>query len=167
MTQLNQRTGERTTGPPPFALWREVATAYVAPAVTAGAGALVGGNTRLLWAAGTSIAGTSAVVALLVGGWLQCFGRRRATGPARRAAVSLAGAALAAALAFACAWAAQRWQPGWTGPSHQPWRDLPFLDRPFLDRLSLDLPLSAALAATIVGWRWRSRFTARPLEENR
>jgi hypothetical protein len=157
VNQVNQRVGERTGAPPPFVLRREVATAYLAPAVTAGAGALVGGNTELLWAAGTSIAGTSAAVALLVGGWLQCFGRRRETGPAYRAALSLAGAALAAALALACACAAQRWLPGWTGLSHAPW----------LDRLSLDLPLSAALATTIVGWRWRGRFTTRPLKGSR
>ncbi|MFC8449378.1 hypothetical protein [Kitasatospora sp. NPDC057223] len=159
--QVNERVGERPGGrsgaPPPFLLRREVAAAYLAPAVTAGAGALVGGNTELLWAAGTSIAGTSAVVALLAGGWLQCFGRRRSSGPARRAALSLAGAALAAALALACALAAQRWLPGWTGLSQGPW----------LDRLSLDLPLSAALATTIVGWRWRGRFTTRPLKGNR
>ncbi|MFI6007138.1 hypothetical protein ACIA98_43720 [Streptomyces sp. NPDC051366] len=160
MTKANQRTGERTGGPPPFVLWREVAMAYLAPAATAGAGALIGGNTQLLWAAGTSIAGTSAVVALLVGGWLQCFGRRRSTGPAPRAALSLAGAALAAALALACACAAQRWVPGWTE-----WTGLS--RGPGLDRLSLDLPLSAALAATIVGWRWRGGFITRPLKGNR
>ncbi|MEV4612989.1 hypothetical protein AB0K43_10335 [Kitasatospora sp. NPDC049258] len=155
MTKVKHRTGERTGGPPPFVLWREVAMAYLAPAVTAGAGALIGGNTELLRAAGTSIAGTSAVVALLAGGLLQAFGRRRATGPAHRAVLSLAGAVLAAALAFALACAALRWLPGWTG-----WRG------PWLERLSLDLPLSAALAATIVGWRWRGRFTTRPLKGN-
>ncbi|MGW1768203.1 hypothetical protein ACWCQL_29685 [Streptomyces sp. NPDC002073] len=154
---VSQQAGQRTGGPPPFVLWREVAMGYFAPAVTAGAGALIGGNTQLLWAAGTSIAGTSAVVAFLVGGWLQLFGRRRTTGPAHRAALSLAGAALAAVLALACACAAQYWRPGWTGSSHGP----------ALDRLSFDLPLSAALAATIVGWRWRGRSTTRPLKGNR
>jgi len=152
MTKRNQRTAERRGGPPPFVLWREVAVAYAAPALTAGAGALVSGNTQLLWAAGTSIAGASAVVALLAGGWLQLFGRRRPAPRARRFAQSLAGAALAAVLALALACAAQRWLPGWTGLSGGPW----------LDRLSLDLPLSAALATAIVGWRWRGRFTTRP-----
>ncbi|MET9700915.1 hypothetical protein ABZY31_28925 [Streptomyces sp. NPDC006529] len=153
MSRAAQRTGE----PPPFRLWREVATAYAAPALTAGAGALIGGNSELLRAAGTSIAGTSAVVALLVGGWLQLFGRRRATGAGRRAVLALAGAALAAALAFICARAAQYGDPAWTGWPHGP----------ALDRLTLDLPLSAALAATIVGWRWRGRFTTPSSKGNR
>ncbi|MFF3213415.1 hypothetical protein ACFYYB_22400 [Streptomyces sp. NPDC002886] len=150
---MDQQTVDRR----PFTLWREVATAYVAPAVSAGAGALIGGNSRLLWAAGTSIAGTSAVVAALIGTWLQLFGSRRPAGRARRAALSLTGAALTAALAFALAYAVQHARPEGLGLLHGA----------ALDRLSLDLPLSAALAATIVGWRWRARFTTRPSKGNR
>ncbi|BAJ28880.1 MULTISPECIES: hypothetical protein [Kitasatospora] len=157
MTKDDRHRAQPADGPPPFALWREAATAYAAPALTAGAGALIGGNTELLRAAGTSIAGTSAVVALLAGGWLQLSGRRRPTRPGRRALLSLAGAALAAAPALALGCAARRWLPDWTGLPGGPW----------LDRLPLDLPLSAALAAAIVGWRWRGRFTTHPSKGKR
>ncbi|WP_372025607.1 hypothetical protein ACBG85_27840 [Rhodococcus sp. NyZ502] len=61
----------------PFTLWREVLVAYLAPALMAGAGGVASGQSGLTMAAFTSIAGTSAVVALLIGSWLQRRGRSR------------------------------------------------------------------------------------------
>lgn len=57
-------------GARPFILWREVLVAYLAPALMAGAGGVASGQSGLTMAAFTSIAGTSAVVALLIGSWL-------------------------------------------------------------------------------------------------
>ncbi len=143
------RRNAKTAGPgaPPFTLWREVAVAYLAPALMAGAGGLASGQPQLTVAACTSIAGTSALVALLIGAWLQ----RRRHQP-RRWTLSLPRAVLAAVLGLGAAavagllgWLAGGWLPAHTSLPDPQW----------LDRLRLDLPISAALAATIVGWRWR------------
>ncbi|MFC9660038.1 hypothetical protein ACFVJ5_07345 [Nocardia sp. NPDC127606] len=137
----------------PFTLWREVLVAYLAPAVMAGAGGVAGGQAELTVAAWTSIAGTSAVVALLIGAWLQ---RRRGPRPwttalprAVLAALVSVGAAGAAGLV---GWFAAGWLPTHTGVPDTLW----------LSRLRLDLPISAALAAGIVSWRWRGTQRTQP-----
>lgn len=121
-----------------FVLWREVLFAYLAPVVCAGAGGLATAQPSLLLAATTSIAGTSAMVALLLGAWLRHNGSRNdrllRPGPVTLAAGLGLGAGACAAVT------AQLLTATTTLP----------------ERLRLDLPIAAALAATIITWRWRT-----------
>ncbi|MET9397351.1 hypothetical protein [Kitasatospora sp. NPDC002965] len=131
---------------PPFVLWREVLVAYAMPAAMAGAGGLATGQSQLLIAAATTIAGTSAVVAALVGARLR---RRPADSWSTHAPRTLlaAGAGLcAAAIGLALGWSGAHWLP----------RVPALADSPWPDRLRIDLPVSAAIAATMITWRWRS-----------
>ncbi|MTE16070.1 hypothetical protein [Nocardia aurantiaca] len=127
-----------TTVPARFVVWREVVSAYVAPAVCAGAGGLITGQEDLLRAAVTSIAGTSALVAFLLGMWLRQSGvrvsrLRRARPVSLAAGFGLGAAALAALTA-----------------------QLLTATALFPDRIRIDFPIAAALAATIITWRWCS-----------
>ncbi|WP_327673415.1 hypothetical protein [Kitasatospora sp. NBC_00458] len=130
----------------PFVLWREVLVAYAMPAVMAGAGGLATGQRQLLIAAATTIAGTSAVVAALVGARL----RKRPAGSwmahAPRVLIALGFGLCAAAVGFALGWSGAHWLP----------RIPALADSPWPARLQLDLPVSAAIAATMITWRWRS-----------
>ncbi|MFJ6482492.1 MULTISPECIES: hypothetical protein [unclassified Streptomyces] len=128
-------------------------TAYVAPALTAGAAGVVTGQRDLAVAACTSIAGTSAVVAFLVGTWLRHGGRpRRWTLTTPRGVLTAALLLTAVAVAALLGWFTAQWLPAHTPIPAAPW----------LERLRVDLPVSAALATTIVTLRWRSTTTARP-----
>uniref|UniRef100_A0AAU2JJA7 Uncharacterized protein n=1 Tax=Streptomyces sp. NBC_00049 TaxID=2903617 RepID=A0AAU2JJA7_9ACTN len=137
----------------PFTLWREVLTAYAAPALTAGAAGIVTGQRDLAVAACTSIAGTSAVVAFLVGAWLRHGGRpRRWTTTMPRVALTAVLVVTAAGAAALSGWSAASWLPAHTPIPVTPW----------LERLRIDLPVSAALATTIVTLRWRGTTTPSP-----
>ncbi|MEV6101762.1 hypothetical protein [Nocardia sp. NPDC051981] len=125
-----------TVAPPRFALWREVLFAYLAPALSAGVGGLLTGRTELALAALTSIAGTSAVVAFLLGLWLRHRGARW-TWPRRVPPAALAAGFALAAAAFGGLIAQLL--------SCTPW---------FPDRIRIDFPIAAALAAAIITWRW-------------
>ncbi|WP_433664412.1 hypothetical protein ACQPW1_21105 [Nocardia sp. CA-128927] len=128
-----------TTAPPTFVLWREVLFAYAAPALCAGIGGLVTGQHDLLLAAATSIAGTSAVVAALVGIWLQRNRFRRGWLARTTPVLLTAGFAIgAAALAALIAWLTTE------SSTLVP------------ERIRIDFPIAAALAATITTWRWRA-----------
>ncbi|MFE3193901.1 hypothetical protein ACFXHA_33205 [Nocardia sp. NPDC059240] len=123
-----------------FVLWREVLFAYLAPAICAGAGGLITGRADLMVAALTSIAGTSAVVALAIGMWLQHRGirypRLRRTTPVRLAVASGIGAVVVAvALTQLLGSVAQ----------------LP-------NRLSVDVPIAALIATVITTARWSSTY---------
>ncbi|GIG56119.1 hypothetical protein Lfu02_04910 [Longispora fulva] len=132
--------------PRQFVLWREVLVAYVSPAVTAGAGGLISGQPGLLLAAFTSIAGTSAVVAAALGLWLQRRGVRRAwTTTAPRPVLIVWFVVVTAAVTGLLAWLALGWLPDRLGP----------FGGPLPTRIQWDLPLSGAVAATIICWRWR------------
>ncbi|WP_457029558.1 hypothetical protein [Kitasatospora sp. P5_F3] len=134
-----------------FVLWREVLTAYAAPALMAGAAGVVTGQRDLAVAAVTSIAGTSAVVAFLVGAWLRRGGQpRRWTTVIPRVALTAVLLIAAVGAAGALGWFVAQWLPAHTPVPGAPW----------LDRLRIDLPISAALATTIVTLRWRSTTTA-------
>ncbi|MFD5621237.1 hypothetical protein [Streptomyces yangpuensis] len=147
MASKKHGTGRSRATPRPFALRREVLTAYTAPALTAGAAGIVTGQRDLAVAAVTSIAGTSAVVAFLVGAWLRNGGHpRRWTSGLPRAAVTVVLAVAAAGAAALLGWFAAQWLPVHT----------PVPATPRLERLRIDLPVSAALAAAIVTLRWRS-----------
>ncbi|MFC9324071.1 hypothetical protein [Kitasatospora sp. NPDC057015] len=135
----------------PFILWREVLTAYAAPALMAGTAGVVTGQRDLVVAACTSIAGTSAVVAFLVGAWLRHGGRpRRWTVAVPRVVLAAALVVVAAGAAALLGWFVAQWLPAHTAIPATPW----------LVRLRIDLPVSAVLATTIVTLRWRS--TTRP-----
>ncbi|MFF0634325.1 hypothetical protein ACFYTS_17660 [Nocardia sp. NPDC004151] len=121
-----------------FVVWREAVFAYVAPAVCAGAGGVVTGQADLLCAAMTSIAGTSALVAFLLGMWLR-QGGIRAIRLGRAASVALAAGFGLGATALAALTA-----------------QLLTATTFFADRIRIDLPIAAALAATIITWRWCS-----------
>ncbi|MFE5558171.1 hypothetical protein [Streptomyces sp. NPDC056544] len=154
------RVASRPTQPPrpprptrPFTLWREVLTAYAAPALTAGAAGVVTGQRDLAVAACTSIAGTSAVVAFLVGTWLRHGGRpRRWTLAAPRGVLTAVLVITTVGAAALLGWFTAQWLPAHTPVPSTPW----------LERLRVDLPVSAALATTIVTLRWRSTTTAPP-----
>ncbi|MCX4776134.1 hypothetical protein [Streptomyces sp. NBC_01264] len=144
----------------PFTLWREVLTAYAAPALMAGTAGLVNGQRDLAVAACTSIAGTSAVVAFLVGAWLRRGGRpRRWTVTTPRFALTAALVTTTAGAAALLGWFAAPWVP-----VHIPWVPVhtPVSVNPWLERLRIDLPVSAALATTIVTLRWRAATPALP-----
>ncbi|WP_314247382.1 hypothetical protein [Streptomyces sp. DSM 40907] len=139
--------------PRPFALWREVLTAYAAPALTAGAAGVVTGQRDLAVAACTSIAGTSAVVAFLVGTWLRHGGQpRRWTLTTPRGVLTALLVITAVGAAALLGWCTAQWLPAHTPIPATPW----------LERLRVDLPVSTALATTIVTLRWRSTTTAQP-----
>ncbi|MGA5820999.1 hypothetical protein ACPC54_24410 [Kitasatospora sp. NPDC094028] len=137
--------------PPRFVLWQEVLTSYAMPALTAGLGGAVSRQPQLVVAALTTIGGTSAVVAATLGAVLR---RRPLHARPPRTPRALAAAALglaAAALGLATGLAAAHWLP-----------HLPALaDSPWPRRLPVDLPVSSAIAATIVTWRWRGTRPSR------
>ncbi|MFJ9648566.1 hypothetical protein [Streptomyces sp. NPDC101206] len=139
--------------PPPFVLWREVLVAYAMPAVTAGLAGAVTRQPQLAAAALTTIGGTSALVAAVLGATLR---RRPARTRTARTPRPLAAAALglaAAAVGLAVGLAAARWLPQLPDLSGSPWPR----------RLPVDLPVSSAIAATVTTWRWRgSRPTRAP-----
>lgn len=153
MPATKDRVSRSRAASRPFTLWREVLTAYAAPALTAGTAALVTGQRDLAVAACTSIAGTSAGVALLVGIWLRHGGQpRRWATTMPRAALTAALVIIAVGAAAVLGWATAQWLPAHTPVPTTPW----------LERLRIDLPVSAALATTIVTLRWRSTTTASP-----
>ncbi|MGZ9935580.1 hypothetical protein ACXNSR_37535 [Streptomyces sp. NC-S4] len=151
------RAAPRPSRPPqsprPFTLWREVLTSYAAPALTAGAAGVLTGQRDLAVAACTSIAGTSAVVAFLVGTWLRHGGQpRRWTLTAPRGLLTALLVITTVAAAALLGWFTAQWLPVHTPVPAAPW----------LERLRVDLPVSAALATTIVTLRWRGTTTAPP-----
>ncbi|WP_030766813.1 MULTISPECIES: hypothetical protein [unclassified Streptomyces] len=155
MPATKHRTGrrDRAVSRPtrPFTLWREVLTAYAAPALMAGTVGVVTGQRDLVVAACTSIAGASAVVAFLVGRWLRHGGRpRRWTLTTPRGVLTAVLVVTTVGAAALLGWFAAQWLPAHTPLSPAPW----------LERLRVDLPVSAALATTIVTLRWRGTTAA-------
>ncbi|MET8698688.1 hypothetical protein ABZW10_07460 [Kitasatospora sp. NPDC004723] len=144
-TVHQQPAAPATAAPPPFVLWREVLVSYAAPAVMAGIGGFATGQTELKIAAVTTIAGTSALVAALLG----ARHRRRAPGSwverGPRPLLAVAFGLGAAALALAVGLAGAQWLP----------RIPALADSPWPGRLRFDLPVSAAIAGTAITWRWR------------
>ncbi|MEU6297738.1 hypothetical protein [Streptomyces erythrochromogenes] len=156
MPATKDRPGRSRATPRPFVLWREVLTAYAAPALTAGAAAVATGQRDLAVAAVTSIAGTSAVVAFLLGTWLRNGGRpRRWTTVLPGVVVTVVLAVATTGAAALLGWFAARWLPA----------HAPLLAGARLERLRIDLPVSAALATAVVTLRWcgsAARRTPRP-----
>jgi hypothetical protein len=116
----------------------------------AGTAGAVTGQQDLAVAACTTIAGTSAVTAFLVGTWLRHGGQpRRWTTTTPRIALTTALVITAAGTAAVLGWFTTQWLPAHTPLPATPW----------LERLPIDLPVSAALATTIVTLRWRTTTT--------
>jgi MFS family permease len=137
---------QSTPGKARFTLWREVVVAYVAPTLIAGVGGLISGQASLLISAFTSIGISSAVVAALIGACLPRRGLSHAwlrSGPLLLAIARVAiGAVLLGSLA---GWLVNVGASAWLGAHQWPWPD----------DLGVDLPVSAAIAATVITWRWR------------
>ena len=120
--------------------------AYAAPALIAGAGGLISGQASLLLSAVTSIGISSAVVAALIGAWLQRRGLRHTwlrSGPRFVAIARVASAA--GLLGGLVGWFVNVGASAWLGAHQWPWPD----------DLGVNLPVSAAIAATIITARWR------------
>ncbi|MEU6234652.1 hypothetical protein [Kitasatospora sp. NPDC047058] len=145
-------TSRSPAQPPPFVLWREVLVSYAMPAVTAGIGGAVTGRSELTIAAATTIAGTSALVAALVGARLRRRPAHSWTLRPPRALLAAAFGITAAGLALLLGWSGAQWLPEVPGLAHSPWPA----------RLPVDLPVSAAIAATAITWRWRGSRARRP-----
>ncbi|MFF5204421.1 hypothetical protein [Streptosporangium sp. NPDC000396] len=141
-----RRAAERSSATRPFTLWKEVAVAYLSPALTGGLGGILSGQPELTMAAFTSIGATSAVVAFIIGAWLHRRGRpRRWTTSVPRPVLAIGLGIAAAGIAGLAGLFASDWLPSHTSVPDAWW----------LKRLRIDLPLSAALATAIVTWRWR------------
>lgn len=137
---------ESITGNVRFTLWREVVVAYVAPTLIAGVGGLITRQASVMVSAVTSIGISSAVVAALIGAWLQRRGLRHTwlrSGPRHVAIARVASAAVL--LGGLAGWFVNVGASAWLGAHQWPWPD----------DLGVDLPVSAAIAATIITWRWR------------
>ncbi|MFB0842916.1 hypothetical protein [Paenibacillus oleatilyticus] len=129
-----------------FVLWREVAMAYISPAVMAGIGGLVTADKGLQIAALTTIGGASALIAWMLGLWLRSTGgKNRWVAGANRLIVTGTFTLGGIAFGLLAAWLTVYllgivW---------------PFDPAPWVDRVWLDFPMSGAIASTIMIWRWR------------
>jgi MFS family permease len=120
--------------------------AYAAPTLIAGIGGLASGQTSLLVSAFTSIGISSAVAAALIGAWLRRRGLSHAWLRSGSRLVAMAWMASGAALLGGFAgWLVNLGASAWLGPHQWPWPD----------SLGVNLPVSAAIAAAIITYRWR------------
>ncbi|NOU74487.1 hypothetical protein GC098_24335 [Paenibacillus sp. LMG 31458] len=127
-------------------LWREVVMAYVSPAIMAGIGGLVTADKGLQIAALTTIGGTSALIALMLGLWLRIRGgRKRWLFAAPHFIVVGLFALMGAMLGLCAAWAT----------ANLLGIIIPIDNLAWIDRVWIDFPLSGVIASTIVTWRWR------------
>lgn len=129
-----------------FVLWREVVMAYVSPAIMAGIGGLVTADKGLQIAALTTIGGTSALIALMLGLWLRIRGGRKRwiVGAPHFVVVGLF-ALMGAMFGLSAAWVT----------SDLMGIIIPIDNLAWVDRVWIDFPLSGVIASTIVTWRWR------------
>ncbi|MGO4272372.1 hypothetical protein AB4Z22_21445 [Paenibacillus sp. TAF58] len=129
-----------------FVLWREVVMAYVSPATMAGIGGLVTADKGLQIAALSTIGGTSALIALMLGLWLRTRGSRKRwiVGAPYFVVVGLF-ALMGAMFGLSAAWVT----------SDLMGIIIPIDNLAWVDRVWIDFPLSGVIASTIVTWRWR------------
>ncbi|HEY3748581.1 MAG TPA: FAD-dependent oxidoreductase [Pseudonocardiaceae bacterium] len=146
LVAMRKTRHESTPGTARFTLWREVVMAYVAPTLIAGFAGLVSGQASLLVSAFTSIGISSAVVATLIGAWLQRRGLSHVWLRSGPLLVAIARVAIGAVLLGGLAgWLVNVGASAWLGAHQWPWPD----------DLGVNLPVSAAIAATMITWRWR------------
>ncbi|MNI30806.1 hypothetical protein D3C73_846650 [compost metagenome] len=133
-----------------FVLWREVVMAYAAPALMAGMGGLFTADDGLQIAALTTIGGTSALVAWMLGLWLRSRGVRKRWIIAAPHLVVVGMFALAGSLlGLFAAWVTSDLLGMMISIDHWAW----------VDRVWIDFPLSGFIASTIMTWRWRLAVT--------
>ncbi|GIO09176.1 hypothetical protein J31TS6_52040 [Brevibacillus reuszeri] len=129
-----------------FVLGREVLMAYISPAIMAGIGGLITADRNLQIGALTTIGGTSALVALLLGLWLKSRGEnyRWIIQTPHLAVVGLFAVA-GGVVGLIAAWTT-------TSLANQFYPNHHFS---LLSRVWTDFPLSATIASTLIAWRWR------------
>ncbi|MGG4443007.1 hypothetical protein [Brevibacillus fortis] len=130
-----------------FVLWREAFMAYLSPAIMASIGGWITADKGLQLGALTTIGGTSALIALLLGQWLQSCGihKRWVTGTPRLALVAVMGMTLAV-IGLLAAWLTTELLVIFAPGESLAW----------LSRVWIDFPLSAIIASTLITWGWRS-----------
>ncbi|MFK4303418.1 hypothetical protein ABH892_003538 [Paenibacillus sp. RC254] len=131
-------------------LWREVVMAYASPAIMAGIGGLVTADKGLQLGALTTIGGTSAFLALMLGLWLRSRGGHKGwiIGAPHLVVVGLF-ALVGATFGLFAAWATSGLLEIMIPSNHLAW----------VGRVWIDFPLSGFIASTIVTWRWRLAVT--------
>ncbi|MGD8190707.1 hypothetical protein ACQCN2_12075 [Brevibacillus ginsengisoli] len=135
-----------------FVLWPEVVMSYVSPAIMAGIGGLITADRNLQIAALTTIGGSSALVAWMLGLWLRSRGRRKRWLIATPHLVVVGMFALAGVLlGLLAAWMTSGLVDIIDPAHHLSW----------VDRVWTDFPLSATIACTMVTWHWRQTVTTK------
>ncbi|WP_429842280.1 hypothetical protein [Brevibacillus sp. FIR094] len=130
-----------------FVLWREVIMAYLSPAIMASIGGWITADKGLQIGALTTIGGTSALIAALLGRWLQSRGihKRWVTRTPHLALVAVMGMTMAV-IGLLAAWLTTELLVIFAPGESLAW----------LSRVWIDFPLSAIIASTLITWRWRS-----------
>lgn len=145
---MNKMKAVGKLGTHKFVLWREVVMAYVSPALMAGIGGLITGDRGLQLGALTTIGGTSALIAWMLGLWL-----RRRGGPMDQTwmlrvphffVVVIFGLG-GGMLGLVAAWTISDCLSSNITIGQINW----------VHRIWIDFPLSGLIASTIVMWRWR------------
>ncbi len=133
-------------GARPFILWREVLVAYLAPCADGGCGRSrirpIGPHDGGIYVHRGHVGSGGVADRLLAAASRESRPWTTALPRIMVAAILAVGAAVIAGLV---GWFASRWLPAHTS----------VVDTAWLARLQLDLPISAAVAAVIVSWRWR------------
>ncbi|BAU26048.1 hypothetical protein DFP93_12028 [Aneurinibacillus soli] len=133
-----------------FVLWREVVTAYAAPAIMAGIGGLITADKGLQIGALTTIGGSSALVAWMIGLWLRSRGGHKQWITSAPRLIVVGMFALTGALfGLFAAWVTSGLLEIFNPSNHLAW----------FSRVWTDFPLSATIASTTVTWRWRLTVT--------
>ncbi|AWX57894.1 MULTISPECIES: hypothetical protein [Brevibacillus] len=130
-----------------FVLWREVIMAYLSPAIMASIGGWITADKGLQIGALTTIGGTSALIAVLLGRWLQSHGihKRWVICTPHMALVTVMGMTMAV-IGLLAAWLTTELLIVFAPGESVAW----------LSRVWIDFPLSAIIASTLITWRWRS-----------
>ncbi|MFF2529906.1 hypothetical protein ACFVS2_13490 [Brevibacillus sp. NPDC058079] len=130
-----------------FIVWREVIMAYLSPAIMASIGGWITADKGLQIGALTTIGGTSALIAALLGRWLQSHGihKRWVTRTPHLALVAVMGMTMAV-IGLLAAWLTTELLVIFAPGESLAW----------LSRVWIDFPLSAIIASTLITWRWRS-----------
>ncbi|CAI8733551.1 Inner membrane protein [Brevibacillus sp. IT-7CA2] len=130
-----------------FVLWREVIMAYLFPAIMASIGGWITADKGLQIGALTTIGGTSALIAALLGQWLQSHGKHKrwVTRTPHLALVAVMGMTMAV-FGLLAAWLTTELLVIVAPGESLAW----------LSRVWIDFPLSAIIASTLITWRWRN-----------
>ncbi|MGK5506542.1 hypothetical protein [Brevibacillus formosus] len=130
-----------------FVLWREVIMAYLSPAIMASIGGWITADNGLQIGALTTIGGTSAFIAALLGRWLQSRGVHKSwvTRMPHLALVTVMGMTMAV-IGLLAAWLTTELLVIFSPGEALAW----------LGRVWIDFPLSAIIASTLITWRWRN-----------